>query len=76
MVTIVTIITIVTLVTIVTIVTIVWKKVEEYLRLFETYGGNRFSPFLMGSLRKLMCFSGQTSLSMKLTAIKELILLF
>ena len=55
---------------------IVWKKVEEYLRLFETYGGIGFSLFLMGSLRKLICFSGRMTLRMKLIAKKELILLF
>ena len=54
----------------------IWKKVEEYLRLFETYGGNRFSPFLMGSLGKLVCVSGRMTLRMKLIAKKELILLF
>ena len=53
-----------------------WKKVEEYLRLFETYGGIGFSLFLMGSLRKLMCFSGRMTLRMKLIAKKELILFF
>ena len=36
---------------------LVWKKVEEYLRLFETYGGNWFSPFLLSLLRKLVLFS-------------------
>ena len=55
---------------------IIWKKVEEYLWLFETYGGNRFSLSLMGSLRKLMCFSGRMTLRMKLIAKKELNLLF
>ena len=34
----------------------IWKKVEEYLRLLETYGGIWFSLFLMGSLRKLILF--------------------
>ena len=55
---------------------IIWKKVEEYLRLFETYGGNRFSLFLMSGLRKLACFSGRMVLCMKLIAQKELIFLF
>ena len=55
---------------------LVWKKVEEYLRLFETYGGNRFSLFLMRSLGKLICFSGRMTLRMKLIAQKELIFLF
>ena len=59
-----------------TFLTIIWKKVEEYLRLFETYGGIGFSLFLMGSLRKLICFSGRMTLRMKLIAKKELILLF
>ena len=34
----------------------IWKKVEEYLRLLETYGGIWFSFFLMGSLQKLIFF--------------------
>ena len=55
---------------------IVWKKVEEYLRLFETYGGNRFSLFLMSGLGKLMLFSGRMTLRMKLIAKKELNFLF
>ena len=54
----------------------VWKKVEEYLRLFETCGGIWFSLFTSSLLGKLVLFSGQTSLHMKLTAKKELILLF
>ena len=49
---------------------IVWKKVEEYLRLFETSGGIWFSLFPVCLLRKLVLFSGQTSLHMKLTAKK------
>ena len=52
------------------------KKVEEYLRLFETCGGIQISLFLMKLLRKLMLFSGQMGLRMKLTAKKELIFLF
>ena len=63
-------------VVVVSVVVIVWKKVEEYLRLFETYGGNRFSPFLMSRLRKLVSFWAQMVLRMKLIAKKELILLF
>ena len=55
---------------------IVWKKVEEHLRLFETYGGNQFSLSLMGSLRKLIIFWARMVLHMKLIAKKELILLF
>ena len=58
------------------VVVVVWKKVEEYLRLFETYGGNRFSLFFMGRLRKLSFFSGRMILRMKLIAKKELIFLF
>ena len=54
----------------------IWKKVEEYLRLFETYGGILFSLFLLGRLRKLACFSGRIILRMKLIAKKELIFLF
>ena len=54
----------------------IWKKVEEYLRLFETYGGNGFSPFLMSGLRKLISFWARMVLRMKLIAKKELILLF
>ena len=38
---------------------IIWKKVEEYLRLFETYGGNRFSFFLISGLRKLSNFGAK-----------------
>ena len=55
---------------------LIWKKVEEYLRLFETYGGNRFSLFLMSGLRKLISFWGRMVPSMKLIAQKELIILF
>ena len=55
---------------------VVWKKVKEYLRLFETYGGIGFSLFLMGSLGKLSRFSGRTILRMKFIAKKELIFLF
>ena len=55
---------------------LIWKKVEEYLRLFETYVGIRFSLFLVSGLRKLICFSGRMSLRMKLIAQKELIFLF
>ena len=51
----------------------VWKKVEEYLRLFETYGGDWFSLFLMKRLRKLACFLGQMGLRMKFIAPKLLI---
>ena len=54
----------------------VWKKVKEYLRLFETYGGNRFSLFLIRRLGKLVSFGGRMSLRMKLIAKKELIFLF
>ena len=55
---------------------IIWKKVEEYLRLFETYGGNRFSLSLMRSLGKLIIFWARMVLRMKLIAKKELNLLF
>ena len=55
---------------------IIWKKDEEYLRLFETYGGNRFSFFLMRRLGKLISFGGRMALRMKLIAQKELIFLF
>ena len=55
---------------------VVWKKVEEYLRLFESYGGNRFSLFLMSGLGKLVLFSGRMGLRMKFIAKKELIFLF
>ena len=55
---------------------IIWKKVEEYLRLFETYGRNRCSLFLRSGLRKLSNFEGQMGLRMKLIAKKELIPLF
>ena len=54
----------------------IWKKVEEYLRLFETCGGIWFSLFPVSFLGKLMLFSGRMGLRMKLTAKKELILLF
>ena len=55
---------------------LIWKKVEEYLRLFETYGGNRFSLFLMKRLGKLVSFWARMTLRMKLIAQKELIFLF
>ena len=55
---------------------IIWKKVEEYLRLFETCGEIQISVFPVGLLRKLMLFSGRMRLRMKLTAKKELNLLF
>ena len=55
---------------------LIWKRVEEYLRLFETYGGILFSLFLMSGLRKLPFFGGRTSLRMKSIAQKELIFLF
>ena len=55
---------------------LIWKKVEDYLRLFETYGGNRFSLFLMSDLGKLAIFWGRMPLRMKLIAQKELIFLF
>ena len=55
---------------------LIWKKVEEYLRLFESYGGNRFSLFLMSGLGKLVLFSGRMGLRMKFIAKKELIFLF
>ena len=55
---------------------IIWKKIEEYLRLFETYGGNRFSLLLMSGLRKLISFWRRMGPSMKLIAQKELIILF
>ena len=55
---------------------VIWKKVEEYLRLFETYGGIGFSLFLMRRLGKLACSSGRMGLRMKLRDKKELILLF
>ena len=54
----------------------IWKKVEEYLRLFETYGGILFFLFLVSGLRKLISFWGQMRLRMKLIAQKELIFLF
>ena len=57
------------------VIRVIWKKVEEYLRLFETYGGNRFSFFLMRRL-KLVSFGGRMTLRMKLIAQKELIFLF
>ena len=56
--------------------TLIWKKVEEYLRLFETYDRNQFSLFLMRRLRKLVSFGGRMTLRMKLIAKKELIFLF
>ena len=37
---------------------LIWKKVEEYLWLFETYGGIGFSLFLMKRLGKLVSFWG------------------
>ena len=55
---------------------LIWKKVEEYLWLFETYGGNRFSLFLMRRLGKLVSFWARMTLRMKLIAQKELIFLF
>ena len=55
---------------------LIWKKVEEYLRLFETYGGNQFSLFLMSGLRELVGFWGRRELRMKLIAQKELIFFF
>ena len=55
---------------------VVWKIVEEYLRLFETYSGNRFSLFLIMRLGKLISFGGRMTLRMKLIAKKELIFLF
>ena len=51
----------------------IWKKVKEYLQLFETYGGNRFSLFLMSGLGMLVSFGGQMTLRMKFIAQKELI---
>ena len=55
---------------------LVWKKVEEYLRLFETYGGNWFSLFLISGLGKLVSFWGRMVPSMEWIAQKELIILF
>ena len=55
---------------------LIWKKVEEYLRLFETCGEIQISLFPLSLLRKLVLFSGRMGLRMKLTAKKELNLLF
>ena len=55
---------------------VIRKKVKEYLRLFETCGGIWFSLFPVRLLRKLMLLLGRMRLRMKLTAKKELILLF
>ena len=52
------------------------KKVEEYLGLFETYGGNQFSLSLISSLGKLISFWGQMVPPIKLIAKKKLIFSF
>ena len=55
---------------------VIWKRVEEYLRLFETYDGNWFFLFLVRRLRNLVLFWGQMRLRMKLIAMKELNFVF